>query len=338
MLFGDVTLAAVPLRGAAHPGVVTTDYVLDDAMRRELLDRPIDHAIAALAERQHGAVARHQLLALGLHPRAIDRRIAAGRLHVLYRGVYAVGDRCLPPLGRLMAAVLASGRSAVASHRSAAMLHELRPYQGQPHVSAVPGARPRPGIQLTQAELEPDEITVVQCIPTTTVARTLLDLGAVDGRLVDKAVRQAEFLGVFDLCEVARLLERYPRRRGTARLRKAIHAAADSEVRTRSDMEDAFHALVLDANLPRPEINDTVELGEITIEADAVWRDARLIVELDSRQAHATHYAFEADRERDRLAALEGWTVIRITWRQLVEKPRRLVRDLARLLRERTSN
>jgi very-short-patch-repair endonuclease len=86
-------------------------------------------------------------------------------------------------------------------------------------------------------------------------------------------------------------------------------------------MEIAFRALVLDANLPPAVINGTLELGEITIEPDAMWSDAKLIVELDSRQAHLTMSAFETDRERDRAAALAGWTVIRVTWRQLTEQP-----------------
>ena len=100
-------------------------------------------------------------------------------------------------------------------------------------------------------------------------------------------------------------------------------------------MEERFWTLVLDANLPRPELNGTIELDEITIEADAVWRDAKLIVELDGRQAHATYAAFETDRERDRHAALEEWLVIRITWRQLADHPKRVARDIRRLVDER---
>jgi very-short-patch-repair endonuclease len=310
---------------------------LDDAMRRELPSRPVDWRIAALSDDQHGVVERSQLIALGIHRRAIDRRIAAKRLHVLHRGVYAVGDRALPPLGRLRAAVFAGGPEAVASHRSAAALHGIRRHDGWPEVTAPPGSKRRHGIKLRRAELAPDEITVVQRIPCTTVARTLLDLGAVGEELVEAAVRQAEFLGVFDLAEVSRLLERYPRRRGTARLRKAIKAAVDSDVRTRSDMELAFRALVLGAKLPEPEMNGTVELGGLTIEADAVWRDAKLIVELDSRQAHLTMHAFETDRERDRAAALAGWVVIRVTWRQLTEHPGRVMRDIRRILERRGS-
>lgn len=305
------------------------------ALREKCRLRGADAAIAAIAELQHGVITRPQLLELGLSSSAIHRRVVAGRLHMLHAGIYAVGDRALPVLGRLAAAVYAAGTGAVASHRSAAVLHELRAHGGWPEVTTRPGTRNQDGIRIRRSELQPDEITVVQRIPCTTVARTLLDLGAVDNNVVGKAVRQAEFLRLFDLAEVSRLLERYPKRRGTARLRQVIRSFADSDVRTRSEMEERFHALVLGADLPRPEVNGTVELGEITIEADAVWRDAKLIVELDSRQAHLTMNAFETDRERDRAAALHGWTVIRVTWRQLTEESRRLIRDLRRLIRER---
>jgi very-short-patch-repair endonuclease len=308
------------------------DEELDPAMRGKLLSRPVGARIAALADAQHGVVTRRQLLALDLHPHAIDRRIDAGGLHILFRGVYAVGDHALPPLGPLAAAVYATGGYPAASRRSAAALHGLRPYDGEPEVTARPGTKKHDGIRLRQSTLQADEITVVQGIRATTIARTLLDL---DKEIVEKAVRQAEFLGLFDLAEVSRLLERYPRRRGTARLREVIRMYSDSDVRTRSEMEERFHALVLDANLRRPEMNGTVELDEITIEADAVWRDAKVIVELDGRQAHATRYAFEADRERDRLAALAGWLVIRVTWRQLHDRPKRIIRDLCCFLEAR---
>jgi very-short-patch-repair endonuclease/predicted transcriptional regulator of viral defense system len=307
---------------------------LDDAIRRKVLALPIDAAIAVVAECQKGSVTRAQLVELGLHPRAIDRRVTAGRLHRLHRGVYSVGDRALPSFGRLMAAVLAT--AAPAGRRSAAALHGLRAYDGWPEVIVRPGTKKREGIRAIQATLEPDEITRVQGIPVTTVARTLIDLGTVaDAVAVDRAVREAEFLGLFDLSEVSRLLDRYARRPGTARLRRVIRAFGDSGARTRSDMEDRFRALVLDASLPEPEMNATIELDELTIEADAVWREAKLIAELDGWQAHGTRYGFETDRERDRLLALTDWLVVRITWRQLSEQPRRLIRDIRTLLERR---
>src|SRR5919198_5554708 len=94
--------------------------------RRQLVEPPTDAAVEALAGRQHGVVARTQLRGLGLSASAIDRRVQAGRLHVVHRGVYAVGHPVLGPDGRRMAAVLACGPGAALSHASAAALWGLR--------------------------------------------------------------------------------------------------------------------------------------------------------------------------------------------------------------------
>src|SRR5689334_25270116 len=88
--------------------------------------RSDDELIAARAERQHGVVARSQLLADGIGRRAIDRRIATGLLRPLHRGVFAVGHRALRREGWWMAAVLAAGPGAALSYRSAAELWAIR--------------------------------------------------------------------------------------------------------------------------------------------------------------------------------------------------------------------
>src|SRR4051812_5828334 len=87
---------------------------------------PLERVIAALAFRQHGVVALYQLIALGLSERAVRHRAAAGKLHRIHRGVYAVGHPKLTVWGRFMAAVLACGPGAVLSHQSAAVLLDLR--------------------------------------------------------------------------------------------------------------------------------------------------------------------------------------------------------------------
>jgi hypothetical protein len=88
--------------------------------------RPNDEVIAALAGRQYGVVGRSQLTSAGFGERAIDHRIALGRLHPLHRGVFAVGHTVISREGAWLAAVLACGGSAVLSHRSAAALWEIR--------------------------------------------------------------------------------------------------------------------------------------------------------------------------------------------------------------------
>src|SRR4051812_39421501 len=98
--------------------------------------------VLALASRQHGVVARMQLLELGLHPEAVRHRVRTGRLHRVRRGIYAVGRPKLSRYGELMAVVLSCGREAALSDRTAAALWELRPWlPGVVEVSVPAGAR-----------------------------------------------------------------------------------------------------------------------------------------------------------------------------------------------------
>src|SRR3954470_16877965 len=116
----------------------------------QLVTTPADRAIAALAARQYGVVTRAQLRAIGLGDTAVSKRAAAGRLHRVHRGVYAVGHRVLPARGAWMAATLACGDGAVLSHTTAAALWELRATDGAVVDVTVPsaGARRRPGLRI----------------------------------------------------------------------------------------------------------------------------------------------------------------------------------------------
>src|SRR4051812_32447987 len=87
---------------------------------------PRQRSVAALANSQHGLVARRQLIELGLTDNRIEEWLGVGRLHVVHRGVYAVGHKSLTPHGRWMAAVLACRPDAVLSHQSAAALWGMR--------------------------------------------------------------------------------------------------------------------------------------------------------------------------------------------------------------------
>jgi hypothetical protein len=101
----------------------------------------IDRAIAWLAGRQHGVVAVWQLFGLGIGRHAIYHRVERGRLHAVHRGVFAVGHRVLSADGRRMAAVLAGGERAVASHGTAAELLGLRGFSGARFEVTIPGRR-----------------------------------------------------------------------------------------------------------------------------------------------------------------------------------------------------
>jgi predicted transcriptional regulator of viral defense system len=183
--------------------------------------RGFEREISALAARQHGVVSRPQLDAIGLGPDAIDGRLERGLLHSVHRGVYAVGHSRLTREGRYMAALLACGRKAALSHRSAAARWGITRYSGRIEVT-VPSTRRRSHPFIARrSSLQPDEVTEERGIPTTTVARTLIDLGAVFNHAqLERAIREAEYLRLFDLTELTRLLDRHKGRSGTAALRR----------------------------------------------------------------------------------------------------------------------
>jgi len=309
-------------------GCVTDSLHLNRDMSGSGGESAIDELIATLAWRFFGVVTRIQLLDLGLSDDQIDYRIAIGRLRVLYPGVYAVGHGRLAAEGRWLAAVRSGGTDAALSHWSAARLWDLLPWDGKIEVTTARTRRKRAGIHYIRASVDAVERTVHRAIPVTTVARTLLDLGAVDSARVEKALEQAEVLRLLDVSELHHLVERHPRRPGSSAIRSALQSMVSWRGITRSELEVRFRLLVADADLPAPEMNCVLGLRGVVIEADAVWREARLIVELDGYAYHRTTAAFERDRERDRIAVAAGWRMIRITWKQLAEDPRGVVRDL----------
>ena len=142
--------------------------------------RPLDAAIAALAKRQNGIVARSQLVGLGLGRGAIEHRVRCGRLHPLHRGVFAVGHGAVGRDATWLAAVLAAGEGAALSYRSAGALWGMRETaRGRIEVSVPRHRRSGARLELHWVSMEADEITTERAIPVTTPARTLFDLAAV---------------------------------------------------------------------------------------------------------------------------------------------------------------
>jgi hypothetical protein len=292
-----------------------------------------DASVAALAAAQWGVVSRRQLLAAGLSRSMIGDRVRGGHLLLLHRGVYAVGHRRLRREGHWLAAVLAVGPGAALSHRDAAGLHDLRPANHRTiDVSTTRQPRAIRGVAIHRTRsLDAEDVTTVRCIPTTTVARTLVDLaGVVPPAHLTRAIKEADRRGVFDLTAVERALARTKGRpgRGHKALREAIaeHAALGLSA-TRSSLEDAFLRLVEGAGLPVPSTNARVEGFEV----DAVWRTRRLAVELDGWATHRTRDAFQRDRERDAALTAAGWRVVRFTHHDVVGRPDHAVETLRRL-------
>ena len=192
----------------------------------------------------------------------------------------------------------------------------------------------RPRIEVhASTTLDPADVTTVDGIPCTTVARTLVDLGdVVPRRAVERAVDQAELLRLFDLRAVEDALDRAGRRRGAGLLR-AVLADYEEPTITRRELEERFLALCRSASLPSPSVNAWITLSEgVAYQADFLWREHKLIVETDGRDVHTTRKAFEHDRERDQRLTLAGFTVVRFTWRQVTREPRRVAEALRGLL------
>ncbi len=271
--------------------------------------------------------------------RVVQERAEKGRLHRVNQGVYAVGHTAPTAEKRLLAAVLVCGPDAVLSHRSAVALWRLRRNTRASIDVMAPNRRGRSpkGIDAHRGDsLTPADRTVLRGIPCTTVARTLLDFAAVAPTWeLRKAVSEAEVRRVLNHDAVRRLVNARRGRRGVARLRMVIDEIHPLTKWTRSDMEIAFLNMCERAQLPRPEVNVTLHPGGHSTMPDFLWRDAKLIVEADSRGFHDTGSAFESDREREQRLQLAGWRVSRCTWRQIEREPRRLTEAIRGLLKQR---
>lgn len=302
------------------------------AARRERARAHPDERVAAIAVRQHGLVTLAQLRAAGLRRGAVALRVRAGRLHPVHRGVFAVGTPPLAPLAREAAALLACGPGAVVSHDSAALLWGIAERPRRPvHITVRgPHRRRHEGVRPHIAPTLADEdVDRRHGLPLTSVPRTLLDLAASLGeRDLRWAVEEARVQRLLRDGELAAVLDRYPRRRGAARVRRVAAGIEREPVLTRSEAERRLLDLLRSARLPLPRAN----AGLRGSERDFHWDRHRLVVEVDGFASHGTRSAFERDRRRDAELQAAGLRAVRITWRQLVDEREAVVALLARLL------
>jgi len=287
-----------------------------------------ERELAQLAERQHGALSRAQLIAAGLGPRTIRRRVEAARLHLVHRGVYAFGGEKLSRRGRWMAAVLACGEGALLSHRSGAALWGLaRSHDGPVEISS-PTGRGRQGIAVHEAGVRREERAVVAGIPVTSVARTLFDLAEVlDEVELERTFEEADRLRLLDMRSIEKVCAWGHGRHALRPIRSLIDEAREPSW-TRSDLEDRFQRLCRKHDLPPAQTNVSV-LG---YEADAYWPRAKLVVEVDGWSFHHHRAAFEHDRARDAAMQVAGYRVIRVTHRRLVREPETIAAQIRDLL------
>jgi very-short-patch-repair endonuclease len=177
-------------------------------------------------------------------------------------------------------------------------------------------------------DLGPVDVTTVGHLPVTTAARTLIDLAAVvDDDALEQALEGALSDGRTSLRQVGRRLDALSRRGrpGLARVRRVLGRRLEGGP-SESELETRFVRVLRRARLPLPVRQHEVRLGGRAVaRADLAYPEARLLIELDGWSTHGTKPAFHADRRRQNMLVLAGWTLLRFTWADVVETPAAVV-------------
>jgi hypothetical protein len=266
------------------------------------------------------------LLAAGVSSKEIEVRVRRKQLIPKWRGVYLVGHPDPAQHALEYAAVKFAGAGAYLSDLTALVLYGALPPQVDPTIHLSLGAKRNSlkGIKFHTRHLTPDETrTVHGDLPITTPARTLFDCAAhprIEQLTADLIRRE-----LTSRAELERLLERHAGERNVAKLKKVLDRGP---LWTASELERRFIGLLRKAGLPLPESN--VLMGRTM--PDLVWRDQRVLVELDSRGFHGDWIAGRTDRSRDRTRTLQGWTCLRYTAEDLRDRPFQVVAEIAAAL------
>jgi very-short-patch-repair endonuclease len=286
---------------------------------------PLD-PVAVQASKNQDVVTRAQLFALGVSSEAIAYRLRVGRLYRVHAGVYSLWRiQDLSVNARARAGVYACGLQAALSHRWAGAMWKLISEWPRYVEVTAPTTRRHAGLIIHRSHtLTPGDTRNFYGIPVTTVERTLIDLADVLTKdQLGSVLGTAVCDGLLSVDEITALLLTCPGRRAVWRIPPLLEDA-----RSRSEFERRFLAFVRARNLPRPEVNQRIDGREV----DMVWRRERLIVELDGWRYHDSAVSFNGDRRKTALLMTAGWTVLRLSWSQLVDDPALLATQLTALL------
>lgn len=283
----------------------------------------LDRTVGLLAGRQHGVVARWQLLAAGISARWIEKSLSKGWLIRVHPGVYRVGHTAPSMEADYMAAVLACGEGAALAGRAAGQLLGLIRGIPAPEAEVITATERRiPGIATSRGRRgDRTDMTTWKGIPVTTCARTLVDLAAaVTAGELARAMHEAAIRHGTTPDEVDEVLARRPTSPGAGMLRDVIHG---DQGRLFSSLESRFIRMLKDARLPLP-VTNRLAGGRLV---DCRWPKHRLTVELDGYRYHASRHAWELDRKREREAYARGDQFRRYTWGDVVEHPGPTLRE-----------
>jgi very-short-patch-repair endonuclease len=281
----------------------------------------LDERIASLAARQDNLFSLAQFRDSGGTRSQASDRTKSGRWRRIHPGVYSLGHAPLSWRQRVRAALLAAGPDAVASHTTAAALYHLR-RSGQVHITCATRRRLRGVVCHQSRAIERAE---TQGFPVTTIERTLLDLAASGDAHLARAIHEADFHRLLDLPTLNAQMSRG--HAGARRLREALRDYQPDAADTDDGAATELARLISEHGLPRPQTKRRVAGHE----ADFYWPAHNLVVEVDGRNAHLNHHAFERDRRRDADMVAAGVRVVRLTGRRIRREPDGVVALLSRL-------
>jgi very-short-patch-repair endonuclease len=291
-----------------------------------------------VAARQHGLVTLEQAVADGWNRATWYRACTGGGLLLLAPTVAALPGAPDTPEQRILAAILAGGDRAIASHRSAAYLWGVDIDGANPvDISgASRGCRPALGWVAAHNPRDLDDLRPVQRrgIPTTNPLRVLVDLGQVAPSAVTAALEHYLAEGLVDHRSVRAALVRHarPGRHGISALRAALDVATIDDVPADSDLERAMARLLAVHGLPPAQFHARI-LG---FEVDFAIVPERVVLECDGWTSHGLdRVQFERDRRRDAALAAAGWIVLRFTWTQITHRPAWVAEAIRRTLLQR---
>jgi very-short-patch-repair endonuclease len=294
-----------------------------------------DARLEALAASQYGVFAVWQLEGIGVDARTVAARVRDRRLRRLFRGVYSTGPY-LSVRGQWMAAALACGPGAVLSHSAAGALWELIEWKGGPTDVTAPGRlRSRRGLRVHRSRgIQARDRAVIDRIPGTSIARTLLDLAAtLTATQLQRAYEAAELARALDLRAVTELLDRSNGHRGVGALRTLLAYDPTVAAEALSELERIFLDVLREHGVALPQVNVLVD-GFLV---DAYWPEADLVVELDGYEFHNDREAFERDHHKLAALRLAGHDVLALSYEQVTTDPGWMATSVLRLIERGTA-
>ncbi len=287
---------------------------------------------------QHGLVTRYQAWEAGLTARQTDHLLVRHLLIPVHRGVFRDPASPVTLEQRGLAAVLASGRGAVGSHRLAVAVWGMRNYQCHLSEVTAPGMRRIPGV-FSHRSVRPPDQSIVRGVPVTSPARTILDVATIVGSPMlavwIETWLSSKVLTLERLEFQMSLLRNHAGihiTRAALSDRTLLHAAADSPP------EAALGLLLSRHGLPPLVLHHMVTVPSgADFELDWSYPEWRIAFEMNGYGVHMRSLvAFEHDRYRRNELEIDGWTVLNFTKRQVERRPKVVVDQVRRLLRSRT--